>query len=192
MAIRIHETFQVAAPTSAVWRFVMDPHKVAACMPGAQLEKVLDEQTFVGSIRVAVGAITARYEGKVTLEEVDAEGFRVLMRADGREAGGGTARGTIQSRLRPLPEGGTEIVTEATLDLTGRVMQVGRGMIQGVAGQLFRQFVERTRERLEGEGPAAGAPPAAPEPIRIVPLILRTVGSAIARFFRRWFRRGVA
>ena len=31
-------------------------------------------------------------------------------------------------------------VAEASVDLTGRVMQVGRGMIQGVSHQLFQQF----------------------------------------------------
>ena len=37
MAIEIREKFEVAAPIDKVWRFVMDPNKVAACMPGASL-----------------------------------------------------------------------------------------------------------------------------------------------------------
>ncbi len=191
MAIDIKETFQVAAPIDAVWRFVLDPDKVAACMPGAELEKIVDERTFLGSIKVKVGAITTSYSGRVRFTEVDGTGYRVQMLAEGRETGGGTARATMSSSLRSLPDGLTEVVTEASVDLTGRIMQVGRGMIQGVSHQLFQQFVRRTKERLEApEGTRALATPADQEPLRIVPLVLRTLWSAVVGFFRRLFRRG--
>ena len=187
MPITIQETFRVDAPIDAVWRFVMDPQRVAACMPGAALAEVVDERTFLGSITVKVGAITTSYQGRVTLTQVDEERYTVEMKAEGRETGGGTAKGTMSSRLQPLPDGGTEVVAEANLDLAGRIMQVGRGMIQGVSHQLFLQFVACTKERLET--PEASAQPepvgASPEPIRIVPLILQTAWSAIVRFFRR-------
>ncbi len=191
MAIDIKETFQVAAPIDAVWLFVLDPDKVAACMPGAELEKIVDERTFLGSIKVKVGAITTSYSGRVRFTEVDGTGYRVQMLAEGRETGGGTARATMSSSLRSLPGGLTEVVTEASVDLTGRIMQVGRGMIQGVSHQLFQQFVRRTKERLEApEGSLAVATPADQEPLRIVPLVLRTLWSGVVGFFRRLFRRG--
>jgi hypothetical protein len=74
-------------------------------------------------------------------------------------------------------------------------MQVGRGMIQGVARQLFQQFAESAKRRLEvvaaagdaaGQGAMAPAAPAGgPEAIRVVPLLLRTLWSAIIRLWRR-------
>lgn len=194
MAIEVRETFKVGAPIDAVWRFVMDPHKVATCIPGAELEEVVDDRTFLGSVRVKVGAVTARYKGRVQLTEVDEQAYIAQMVAEGRETGGGTAKGTMSSRLRSLPDGQTEIVTEASVDLTGRVMQMGRGMIQGVSRQLFQQFVARAKERLEappGEA-AEDATAREEEPLRIVPLILRALWSAITGFFRRLFRRPVA
>jgi hypothetical protein len=207
MAIEIKETFQVGAPIDEVWRFLLDPHQVVTCMPGARLDEVVDERTFHGTITVKVGAITTRYQGKVMLTEIDAGVRRLQMVAEGRETGGGTAKGTMESTLRALPEGGTEIVGTAVVDLTGRIMQVGRGMIQGVSHQLFLQFVRKTKDRLEPAAPAApdgsaagarGAPaaaaaqvPAAPadDAIRIVPIVLRVMWTAIVRFFRRLFGR---
>jgi carbon monoxide dehydrogenase subunit G len=192
MAIEIKETFQVAAPVDAVWRFVMDPHNVATCMPGATLDDVVDERTFLGSIKVKVGAITTSYKGRVQLTHVDEPAYAVEMRAEGRETGGGTAKGTMSSRLRSLPDGQTEVVAEATLDLTGRIMQVGRGMIQGVSHQLFRQFVARTQERLATEGGAAPEESAADTaPIRLVPLVLHAFWASVVRLFQRIFRRVV-
>jgi len=187
MAIEIRETFQVQAPIDAVWRFVMDPDQVVSCMPGAELEEAVDDRTFVGRVKVKLGAITTSYKGRVQFTEVDAAGYKVRMVAEGRETGGGTAKGTMQSFLRALPDGQTEVVAEASVDLTGRVMQVGRGMIQGVSHQLFQQFVASTKERLEGAQGGDGQTPVAvdQQPIRLLPLILRVLWAPLARLLRR-------
>ncbi len=186
MAITIRETFQVDAPIDAVWRFVMDPQQVATCMPGAELEEAIDDQTFLGNISVKVGAITSSYKGRVQFTQVDEESYTVEMSAEGRETGGGIAKGRMSSRLRSLPDGRTEVVAEATVDLAGRIMQVGRGMIQGVSHQLFQQFVACAKARLEAPAGItdSAASDAAAEPIRILPLVLQTIWSAIARFFK--------
>jgi hypothetical protein len=191
MAIEIRETFQVEAPIDAVWRFVMDPDKVVTCLPGAELERALDDRTFEGRVKVKLGAISTSYKGRVRFTEVDEQGYTVRMVAEGRETGGGTAKGSMVSRLRALSDGQTEVVAEASVDLTGRVMQVGRGMIQGVSHQLFQKFVASTRERLERAEGADEQVPAAvdPEPIRLLPLILQVLWTPVVRFFRRLFRR---
>jgi hypothetical protein len=191
MAIEIRETFQIQAPIDAVWRFVMDPEQVVACIPGAELERALDERSFAGRVKVKLGAITTSYQGRIRFTEVDDQRYAVRMVAEGRETGGGTAKGTMFSSLRRLSAGETEVVAEASVDLTGRVMQLGRGMIQGVSHQLFQQFVAATKERLERrEGAEGQSPaPAGGEPIRLLPLILQVLWSPVARFLRRLLRR---
>jgi len=192
MSIQIEETFQVAVPVETVWRFLLDPHRVVTCMPGAELEQVLDERTFEGAVKIKLGAITTRYRGRVQLTEVDDEAHLVRMLAEGRETGGGTAKGTLTSQLRALADGHTEVVAQAHVDLTGRVMQMGRGMIQGVSSQLFAQFATRTQEALEtpaAEGQEALPAARAEESIPILRVILSVLWAPIARFFRRLFQR---
>jgi carbon monoxide dehydrogenase subunit G len=196
MALEIRETFRVAAPVDRVWRFLMDPAEVASCMPGASLDEVVDERTFLGTVRVRIGAISASYKGRVRFDEVDDAGRTIRAVAEGRETGGGTAKGTLTSRLSALPDGSTEVIAEASVDLTGRVVQVGRGMIQGVSAQLFKEFVAKVSAKLEapaGELASAGAPaPAESESIRLLPLLLSVLRNAIVRFFRRLLGRPVA
>jgi uncharacterized protein len=200
VAIEIRQTFTVAAPVDAVWAFLVDPAQVVTCMPGAQLEGAEDERTWLGNVQVKVGAISARYRGRVRFESVDAAERAVSLAAEGREAGGGIARGTLRSRLRALPDGSTEVSAEAVVDLTGRIAQMGRGLIQGVSDQLFQQFAARTRERLEAASAGAAAPaaehaaaPAAPaEPLRVLPLVLRSAWSALVRWLRRLLGKSTA
>ncbi len=157
MAIDIQETFSVKAPLDLVWRFLLDPQQVAPCMPGAELDEVIDDRTFHGNVKIKVGAITTRYKGKVHLTTVDEAGRRIEMTAEGRETGGGTAKGTMVAEMRTLPDGQTEVVSRANVDLTGKIMQVGRGMIQGVSHQLFLQFVSAVQSHLEPLAAAAAA-----------------------------------
>jgi carbon monoxide dehydrogenase subunit G len=206
VAIEIEETFRVQAPLEMVWSFLLDPRRVAPCMPGAELEEVVDDRTFHGTVKIKVGAITTRYKGKVQLTKIDAGTRTIEMSAEGRETSGGTAKGAMASAMRELPDGRTEVVARATVDLTGRIVQVGRGMIQGVSHQLFLQFVTAVQRQLEPLAAAAATtgdpqtgadraaplvppPPAEAQAIRVLPLVLRVMWTAMLGFFRRLLGR---
>lgn len=189
MAIEIEERFAVQAPIDAVWRFLLDPQQVVSCMPGASLDEVLSDTEFLGSVQVRLGAVATSYRGRVQFTEVDENSHAIQMLAEGRESGGGTAKATLSSQLTALPDGDTEILAQAKVDLTGRIVQVGRGMIQGVSHQLFQQFAAATQKRLEQAADAAPAPPAEPQAIRLVPLVLQTLWSSITRLFGRLLGR---
>lgn len=198
MAIEIKETFKVSAPIDEVWRFMINPENVAACMPGASIAEILDERSFIGNIKLKVGAVTAKYKGKIAFVQLDEANYTMEMVAEGKEPGGGTVTGTIGSHLVSLPDGGTEIFCESNVDLTGKILQVGRGMIEGVSAQLFKKFANNTKKFLEapavesaeatggegGPGKPVGAPPVDLEDsISILPLIFKTLWAKILKIF---------
>jgi carbon monoxide dehydrogenase subunit G len=178
----------VNAPVAAAWAFMLDARRVASCMPGAALDDVIDERTFNGTIRVKVGAITTSYRGRVQMVRVDEQERAVEMLAEGREQGGGTAKGTMSSRLCSTASG-TEVSVQASVDVTGRIAQVSRGMIQGVSQQLFQQFVTCAKATLETPEQAAAAVEQANKPVSVLPLVLQTIWASITGFFRRLFQR---
>ncbi|MFN8103585.1 MAG: SRPBCC family protein [Acidimicrobiia bacterium] len=203
MAIEIRERFCIDAPIDAVWTFVKDPQQLVTCLPGAALDEVVDERTYLGTVKIKLGAVSARYKGRVEFAEIDEVAHCVRVVAEGREASGGTARGTLSSTVTALPNGQTEVLAEGDVDLTGKVMQVGRGMIQGVSEQLFQEFAVSTKRRLEAPaataaggaaGPNGSSAPVAPaeaqeESLDILPLLWRAFVKAVkklARRIRRW------
>ncbi|SMB28696.1 Carbon monoxide dehydrogenase subunit G (fragment) [Sterolibacterium denitrificans] len=159
MAIEMKESFQVAAPIGKVWDFMMKPEMVVACMPGAGLKEIVSPEKFIGTVKLKVGAVTAQYEGTITYAEVDEAARRLNLLAEGNERGGGTATATIACQLVSI-EGGTDVQFESSVDLTGKLIQVGRGMIEGVAGQIVKKYIANVRKMLEVETPADGAAPA--------------------------------
>ena len=148
---------------------------------------------FTDPVRTKLAPVAALVfnKGRVEFTEVDEQHHAIEMAAEGRETGGGTAKGTISLRVNALPDGVTELVTEANIDLTGRIMQVGRGMIQGVSHQLFKQFAANAKQQLEvSEEEGAAALAVAPQtPIRVLPLLLKTIAADVSRFFKRVFGR---
>ncbi len=210
--MKIEQTVEVDAPLDRVWALVNDVPRVAPCMPGAELTKVVDERTYQGTIRVKLGPINMSYKGTAVLEEVDEAGRSAHIAANGKDVrGGGTARAKVVTRLEPLSESTTRMAVTADVQLTGRVASFGRGAIQDVSAKLFGQFAQCLRETLEQETraavaaeatpPAAGAEAtpraaAAAEPIRghhfvgtAVTGLLRSWWAALVAFFRRLFRR---
>lgn len=204
MAIEMKESFQVAAPIDRVWEFMLNPEMVVACMPGAALKEIIDPKKFVGTVKIKIGAVSAQYEGTITYAEVNKDAYRIKLLAEGNERGGGTATATIACQLVNLPDGkGTDVQFESSVDLTGKLIQVGRGMIEGVASQIVKKYIANVRGRLEvpaaqsptaagsGAGAAENSPPAAPpqqdESIDMISIVLKTMWTGIVRFFKRLF-----
>ena len=192
MGFRIEETFQVDAPLPVVWSYLIDPKQVVRCIPGAELTGSESDRVFLGTVRVKVGPVTASYAGRALLTEVDETARRVRMTGEGRESGGaGSAKLSMTSRLAALPDGRTEVRVEADVDVAGKLVQFGRGMIEQVSKQLFRQFAECVRAELAVRAtgsPAPVRPATAAKPVRALPLLLQSLWAMILSLFRRLAR----
>jgi uncharacterized protein len=167
MSIRIEEVFDIQAPPERVWAYLTDPRQVVHCLPGAELTSVQDETTFLGKVKVKVGPIVTAYAGKVILTGRDDANRIVSMVGEGRESGGtGSAKMTMTSTLSEVAGGATQVRVVADVDIVGRIAQFGRGMIESVNKQMFRQFTDCVRATLAtpiAETPAESAPtPSAP------------------------------
>ena len=201
MPFKIEEKFEVQAPVQRVWEYLIDPARVVVCIPGAELLESQDERTFVGAVKVKVGPMTMSYKGLVKFTEVDEQGRQVRMVGEGRETGGaGSAKVTMLSKVTPLGSGAALVVVSAEVDLVGKIVQFGRGMIEEVSRQLFRQFSACVKKQLEVEvadeaqpsGPTPAesrsterSPEAETEALIAAPLVLRAMWTVVRRFFLR-------
>lgn len=208
MSIDIKETFKVAAPIDKVWDFFLSPDNVVACMPGASLTEIVNAQRFIGAVKIKIGAVSAQYQGTITYKALDKNTYTMQMLAEGSERGGGTVSGTIATQLVALADGnGTEVRCNSSVDLTGRIVQVGRGMIEGVSAQIIKKYVTNLRARLEvpaeqvvasatptaeGLPPVPAAPPPLPpkeDSINIVAVVFTVFWNGLRNFFGRLFGR---
>jgi carbon monoxide dehydrogenase subunit G len=165
MAFEITKKFVVKAPSSRVWEFLIDPRRVATCLPGAAIGDKIDDKTYTGTMTVKVGPVSSSYKGKVVFERVDAQAQTAEIAASGMDVRGkGGADMRLVSSLKELSPRETEITTVSKVNVTGLLAQMGRGMVQDVSDELFRTFSQRVRDTLEQEevAPASTTVAAAP------------------------------
>jgi carbon monoxide dehydrogenase subunit G len=162
--VQLEHQLSIPAPIDVVWPALLDPERVAPCVPGATLTGV-DGDSFTGTVKVKVGPITLLYKGTGTFTERDEKARRAVLKASAKDSrGNGTVNATVTLTL--AEEGDhTAGVVATDLSITGKPAQFGRGMIADVGGKIIEQFAACLSDNLAA--PAADAEPeseSAPEP----------------------------
>jgi len=150
MALKIEKTFQVQEPVDEVWGFLSDPRKVATCVPGAQINEQVDENTYRGAISVKVGPSVTNYKGEVQVLRLDAQNHEIEILGKGQDVRGrGSASMKMIGKLSPLAAGGTEVTSISEVNVVGILAQMGSRVITEVSNIMFDAFTKNFQERLK-------------------------------------------
>jgi carbon monoxide dehydrogenase subunit G len=147
--MQFENSFSVDAPLSRVWEFLLNVQEVAPCVPGAELTEVISDREYKGMVKIKLGAVQMTYRGTVVLKEVDEQSHRVVLSASGSESRGtGSASGTVTSTLVEEGPNRTTVTLLSEINVTGRVAQFGRNIMQEVANRLIREFAQCLERKL--------------------------------------------
>ena len=145
--MQLEHHLSVPAPIDVVWPALLDPERVAPCVPGATLTGV-DGDSFTGTVKVKVGPIALLYKGTGTFTEHDEQARRAVLKAAAKDTrGNGTVNATVTLTLTEEGDHTTGIVA-TDLSITGKPAQFGRGMIADVGGKIIEQFSACLSEKL--------------------------------------------
>jgi len=152
--VDLADEFVVPLPIEQAFSMLTDLARVAPCLPGAQLDEVEGEE-YRGRVRVKVGPITVDYRGTARLVERDEEAHVAVLEASGREArGAGNATAHVRAALHEAGPALTRVTLETSLEVSGRVAQLGRGVLADVSTRMLHQFAENLEADLAAAGPA--------------------------------------
>ncbi|MET0153297.1 MAG: carbon monoxide dehydrogenase subunit G [Candidatus Binatia bacterium] len=135
--MKVAGTYTIAAPREQVWRFLIDPERLAHCIPGAgKLEKI-GENEYAGEINVGLAAVKGLYNGKVKLEDLQPpKHYRIVVDGKGKQ---GFIKGSGTMDLEEQ-EGKTLIRYAGDAQIGGPLASVGQRMIDGAAKTMITQF----------------------------------------------------
>ena len=169
---------RIPAPQKTVWRALNDPEILRACIPGCQELVKLSDTEMTAIAVVKVGPISARFQGAVTLSDLEPpHGYSITGEGQGGVAG--HAKGGAIVRL--AAEGDETILTyEVSAQIGGKLAQLGGRMIDATAKSMstafFKKFAAEIEQRDSGQAPATAplpvngqAPAAAISPARSMP-----------------------
>jgi carbon monoxide dehydrogenase subunit G len=138
--MKIENSFVVRAPRDLVWRHIVDPRRMIACVPGCESIEQKGPQSFLATVRVEVGPIKSKFNLDVSID-VEEPPSVIISTTRGEE---GTRASTLSSKnrleLRALDERTTEVAYSADVTLVGRLGRFGLGMMKKKADSLGASF----------------------------------------------------
>ncbi len=152
----LEERFDVAATPETTWAFLLDPTRLAPCIPGCEALEVVDARTYRMRLAVKVGFLSTSQD--VLVRIVESEPPRRLVsegRGEDRRLGSQVdVRATLD--LAPAGDAATTVTYRSDVRVLGRLGAVGDAVMKVKAGQMATEFARRVKAALErgAAGPA--------------------------------------
>ena len=130
--------YRIAAPRDIVWKAVLDPEVLRACIPGCKELEQTAENNFAAKVQLKIGPVSATFGGTVELLDVEAPGS---CRISGQGNGGiaGFAKGEAKVTLAEDGDD-TILIYVADAQIGGKLASLGSRLIQSSARKLADQF----------------------------------------------------
>jgi len=153
----VEQRLKLAGAPDAVWAALSDLPRVAACLPGAELESLQGNQV-TGRIRIGLGPVRASFSGAGTVF-LDASRREGRISGRGRDSGSGSAtEGEVSWQVLVAADHGSELAVRVSWRLTGALAQFGRaGLVHDVVRRLAEEFAHNLDAMAAGGMPAPAA-----------------------------------
>jgi uncharacterized protein len=185
---------RVAAPRERVWNALNDLEILRRSIPGCESLDRLTENELAAAVSVTVGAVKARFTGKITLSDIDRPN-RYRISGEGSSGAAGFAKGGATVTLHPDGDG-TLLHYEVEATAGGKLAEIGPRLVDAAARKMaddfFLKFNElvsvvpaaKTDADADADVDAAPAHVPALRPSVWVPLLIAIVGVLLLVFAR--------
>jgi uncharacterized protein len=149
MAMTMSGEFVLPADKATVWAHLNDAATLQAAIPGCESLDKLSDTDFKAVVKVKIGPVSARFNGKVHLTDINApNSYRIAGEGEGGVAG--FAKGGATVRLADADGGGTKLSYDVDAQVGGKIAQLGSRLIDGSARKLAGEFFANFAKALQG------------------------------------------
>lgn len=134
----------IVAPRETVWTALNDPQILKACIPGCESIEKLSDTEMKALVAVKLGPISAKFNGKVDLTEIDAPNSYTLV-GEGQGGVAGFGKGSAKVRLE-AEAGATRLFYVVNSQVGGKMAQLGARLIDSTAKSYAETFFSRFSE----------------------------------------------
>jgi carbon monoxide dehydrogenase subunit G len=148
--MKLEGTYTFNAPQDVVYKLLLDPAALRACMPGCERLEATSPDVFEATMKVGVASVKGTFIGKVELKDRQPpQAFTMLVDGSGLV---GFMKG--EGKVELVAQGGkTEVKWSGDAQVGGLIAGVGQRMIGGVSKMMIGQFFKMMDDQL-GKGGA--------------------------------------
>ena len=138
---------RIPAPRQQVWEALNDPEALRASIPGCESVERTAEDAFTAKVGVKLGPMSAKFGGKVKLENINPPASYTIT-GEGNGGAMGFAKGGADVALEELGPSETLLKYHVKAQVGGKMAQLGARLIDSTAKQMADQFFDRFAARL--------------------------------------------
>ncbi|MDX1515004.1 MAG: carbon monoxide dehydrogenase subunit G [Gammaproteobacteria bacterium] len=153
MAMEMTGEYRIPAPRNQVWEALNDPEILRQCIPGCEaMEKEADD-SYTARMLAKIGPVKARFATSIALSNLNPpESYTISGEGKGGPAGFG--KGSAEVKLSD-EAGETVLRYSASMQVGGKLAQVGSRLVAGTAKKYADDFFSRFASLVsEGDGAA--------------------------------------
>ncbi|HEY7678588.1 MAG TPA: SRPBCC domain-containing protein [Candidatus Methylomirabilis sp.] len=147
--MKFEKTVTVKAPREAVWKFLWDVPRVAACLPGCKEAQLVEEgKRYSAVVGERVGPFKVEFPLSIDVLEVRAPEF-LKARAGGKDTKVDSVV-KVELDLRLVEAGGgTEMRLSTDMAILGKLGTLGHSVVVRKGDEVLTKFAEALRAQLE-------------------------------------------
>ncbi len=144
--MKLEGTYTFDAPRKVVWDALFDPIVLAKVIPGCEKLEQIGENEYKGLLKIRVGPVQGKFQGKVTLLDiVEPDNYRLIV--DGKGAPG-FMKGEGVVRLETQGDS-TVMHYDGEAQVGGRIANVGQRLMDSSAKSLTKQSLKALDKQIQ-------------------------------------------
>jgi uncharacterized protein len=147
MALIIEGDERIAAPLARVWEGLNNPGILKACIPGCQSLEMSSATHMAAVVVLRVGPIKATFKSEVTLTNLNPP-YSYTITGEGKGGIAGFAKGGANVILTESAPNETLLKYEATVDIGGKIAQLGSRLMSSTSKKLTGEFFSTFSEKM--------------------------------------------
>jgi uncharacterized protein len=139
----IEQRCTIPVPADRLWQFMLDVSAVSRCLPGVDEFVATGDDQYGGAMKVKVGPISLRLQGRITLGERDADKRVARMTAEARDPRvPGSVKAKLTMTIVPTTATETELHLHADAAVLGKLGEFGQPVIKKSADRIVAEFAQ--------------------------------------------------
>ena len=140
----INGEFDIPVSRQQVWEALNDPQVLAQCIPGCESIERESDTEMLAKMQAKIGPVKARFESRIRLSNINPPQSYTIS-GEGKGGPVGFGKGSADVTLAET-DGNTILRYTATLQVGGKLAQIGSRLVGGaarkIANDFFGKFVE--------------------------------------------------
>jgi carbon monoxide dehydrogenase subunit G len=145
--MEIKGEYQIGSSREDVWQALIDPEMLRKCIPGCESMERISDTEFTASVMAAIGPVRARFNTKLSLENLKPPDSYTLV-GESKAGAAGFGRGSADVTLAGNDDG-TLLSYAADFKVGGKLAQVGSRLVLGVTKKTADDFFGKFSRELD-------------------------------------------